>query len=294
MASAAATAPQPAQAAVAGDIPLDAGQLGFFETFGYLQLPGAIAAEFPAVDRAFEEIWANRGGGHGGKPHDGVARSCIVPFVDQHAVLSALLDHPRIHGALVSLLGDDFNYMGSDGNYYVGDTHWHPDGHKHERRFVKVAIYLEELDGSSGALRVIPGSHHNGPYREAITERVQQSGEKLGVHGRDVPAVALATRPGDVAIFNHATWHSSWNGGKRRRMFTMNCCQRYPDDKLPLLREYIASHARFLIERNVGPEMLRTATPARMRHLEQVMANDGLLTERTRELRAQGVEPSRG
>jgi len=43
--------------------------------------------------------------------------------------LSTLLDDPRIHDVAASLLGDDFNYMGSDGNFYAGDTRWHSDGY---------------------------------------------------------------------------------------------------------------------------------------------------------------------
>lgn len=34
----------------------------------------------------------------------------------------------RINAIATQLLGEDFNYMGSDGNYYVGDTGWHSDG----------------------------------------------------------------------------------------------------------------------------------------------------------------------
>ena len=42
----------------------------------------------------------------------------------------------------------------------------------------------------------------------------------------DVPAMALETNPGDVVIFNQGTKHSAWGGGKRRRMFTINCTLR--------------------------------------------------------------------
>jgi ectoine hydroxylase-related dioxygenase (phytanoyl-CoA dioxygenase family) len=218
-----------------------------------------------------------------------------VPFIDQSAVLSSLIDDPRIHGIATSLLGDDFNYMGSDGNYYVGDTGWHPDGRHETGRYIKIAFYLDQLDGTNGALRVIPGSHHlGGAYREALEQLCGDPLKGFGVHGRDVPAQVLSVRPGDILVFNHNTYHSSWNGGSRRRMFTMNLCQRYPQERLKDLQEYLATHARFHIERNVGPEMLRNASAQRMRHLEQVMANDFLLGERVRELKAKGVEPSRG
>src|SRR5437868_12769371 len=103
-------------------------QTAFFETFGYLAFPGLLWDRVDAITEAFEEVWREHGGGHHGKPHDEQRRSCIVPFVDQSEVLSSLLDDPRIEGIGASLLGDDFNYMGSDGNFYVGDTPWHSDG----------------------------------------------------------------------------------------------------------------------------------------------------------------------
>lgn len=296
MSPATATAPHPSPVTspLTSDVPLTPAQRRFFDTFGYLILRGAYASYAQRIIDAFEEVWAQRGGGHDGKPHDGTQRSCLVPFVDQHAVLSALIDDPVIHGAAVSILGEDFNYMGSDGNFYVGDTGWHRDGMHRGVTFIKMAFYLEPLTGSNGALRVVPGSHRiDDTYAREAGEAAQHPDE-VGTDGAGIPAIALETKPGDVAIFNHNTLHSSWKGNQRRRMFTMNLCSRWPQERLPELREYLASHARFLIERNVGPEMLRTATPGRMRHLEQVMENDFLLTQRTRELRAKQVEPARG
>src|SRR5437016_1569501 len=98
---------------------LSPSQLAFFDTFGYLVFPGLLRDEIAAVADAFEQVFRARGGGHDGRPHDGQRRSCIVPFIDQSPRLCALLDDPRIESILASLLGDDFNYMGSDGNYYV-------------------------------------------------------------------------------------------------------------------------------------------------------------------------------
>ena len=42
-----------------------------------------------------------------------------MPFIDQHPVLSSLIDDLRVNGIFSSLLGDDFVYLGSDGNFYV-------------------------------------------------------------------------------------------------------------------------------------------------------------------------------
>src|SRR5690348_1595108 len=100
-------------------VPLTEAQVRCFETFGFLAFPGLLADRIAEITRAFETVWQSRGGGHNGQPHDGQRRSCIVPFIDQSETLCTLLDDPRILGIAASLLGDDFNYMGSDGNYYA-------------------------------------------------------------------------------------------------------------------------------------------------------------------------------
>lgn len=270
-------------------------QIAFFETFGYLGFPGLVADRIEDITREFEAVWSERGGGHYGKPHEGTARSCIVPFIDQREYLCTLLDDPRILAIANSLLGDDFNYMGSDGNYYVGDTGWHSDGWHPEIRHIKLAFYLDPLTRDTGCLRVIPGSHHiEDRYARSLHENVRRSEELWGVAGRDIPAVALETQPGDVVCFNHNTKHAAFGGGTHRRMFTINLCQRYPDDQLQDLRNYIAGHARFWLERNYGEAMMRTAGMERGRHLEQVMANDGHLAELSRQARERMAEPSRG
>ena len=112
-----------------------------------------------------------------------------------------------------------------------------------------------------------------------------------GIPGSQVPALPLETQPGDVLVFNHDIKHSAWGGSKRRRMFTMNCCQRYPDEKLADLREYISGGSRFLIERAYDSTIVRTASPERMVHLEQVLANDGHLAELSHKRRQEMAEP---
>ena len=277
--------------------PLTAQQLAFFETFGYLGFPGLLADRADAIIAAFDDVWAHNGGGHNGQPHDGKARSVVVQFLDQNEYLSTLLDDPRVHDIATSLLGDDFNYMGSDGNFYVGDTRWHSDGYggRGGPRHIKIAFYLDPLTRDTGCLRVIPGSHRLGdPYAEDLERDTKNSDTIWGLPGSQVPAQALETKPGDVLVFNHDIKHSAWGGSDRRRMFTMNCCQRYPEDKLDHLREYLGHASRFFLERTYADAVLRTATPERMVHLEQVMANDGHLPELSRQRRAEMAEPSRG
>ena len=84
-------------------------QIRFFETFGYIALPGLMKEEVDWIIEDFEDIFSQSD-----RPHDGSQRTCIVPFIDQRARLCTLIDHPAIHGLIASLLGDDFNYLGGD------------------------------------------------------------------------------------------------------------------------------------------------------------------------------------
>lgn len=272
-------------------------ELSFFRTFGYLSFPGLMTDRIEEIQSEFETVWAMHGGGHNGKPHDEKARSCIVPFIDQSEVLCTLLDDPRILGIAYSILGDDFNYTGSDGNFYVGETRWHSDGARkpEEPMYIKIAFYLDRLTRVTGALRVIPGSHLVGDgYADALSNRIGNSQEQWGLHGRDIPAAVLETQPGDLVMFNHNTKHAAFGGGVRRRMFTINLSQRYPEDRLDDLRNQIATASRFWIDRKYGEKMVRTAGPERMRHLEQNLGNDGHLAELSRQARERMSEPSRG
>jgi hypothetical protein len=277
------------------DLVLTQQQKAFFRVFGYLALPGLMKERIGEITGAFEEVFKRHGGGHDGKPHDGSKRSCIVPFPDKHEVLAGLLDDPGIHGLAVSLLGEDFNYMASDGNYYSGDTGWHSDGWHTHPMHIKVAFYLDPLTRDTGALRVIPGSHIVGDkFSNELMQVANKQFNLVGVEGPDIPCVALETKPGDVLVFNHNIKHAAFGGSGWRRMFTLNLCERYPEEKTGDLRAYMKGWARFWMTQGYEDWMIKTAGPQRMRHLEQVLANDYELAELTREAKAKMAEPSRG
>ena len=277
-------------------------QHAFMDLFGYLVFPGLVSDRIDQITRDFEAIFSAHGGGHDGQPHDGTARSCIVPFIDQSESLSTLLDDSRVDGIFSSLLGEDYNYLGGDGNFYVGDTRWHSDTDwsgkkrgKPPRLYYKMAFYLDPVTADSGALRLIPGSHQWGDrYADALQNSLGASPETLGIPGSSVPAVALESNPGDVVVFNQNTKHSAWCGSNRRRMFTINCTYHFADDELHLLRNEVSGYARFWVESPYGEAMLRTATPRRMVHLQQVLANQAHLPEAVRKAKETMSEPSRG
>lgn len=265
-------------------------QIDFFETFGFIKFPQLFADRLDWILGEFTETFPK---GDKGLQHDGTKRTCIVPFIDQR--MAVLLDDPRILGIGKALLGDDFNYMGSDGNYYTGNTGWHRDGYHQQQKHLKIAFYLDPLDGSSGALRVIPGSHRlDDRFGRDLTEKTDKSRAVWQIGGADIPAYVLDVIPGDVLVFDHNTFHSSWNGSTNRRMFTINLCQRYAEENLQELRDYISSYDRFWLDRCYSETMMNTASPERMKHLEQVMANDGHLAALSARKRLEMPEPSRG
>ena len=225
----------------------------------------------------------------------------LMPFVDRDEYLSALMDDPRIEGAIASLLGGDFNYMGGSGNYYVGDTQWHSDSHSDSKyTSIKLAFYLDPLAKDTGCLRVIPGSHMIGDrFADSLhpmfqPERGLPKPDLWGVEGKDVPALPLETEPGDVLLFDQRIKHASFGGNTMRKMMTMNFENRYAEEDLPELRDKIGGMARHWVERSYGEVMVDTAGPQRMRHLEQRLANDGHLAGLVAKAREEMDEPARG
>jgi phytanoyl-CoA dioxygenase PhyH len=269
---------------------LTAQSIEFFETFGYLVLPGLLAEDIGWITREFEAVFTDRG-----LVHDHSQRTCVVPFIDSRERLSALLDHPRVEGLAASLLGDDFNYVGSDGNYYAGDTSWHSDGFHTVGRFMKIALYLDPVRRDTGALRVIPGSHRVDVENSWAARQARRSKELWGIEQNEVPAIALESNPGDVVAFNHNLMHAAFGGSSQRRMFTLNCCRRCESPaEIQDLESYIGGHDRFLNDCMHSDQMKATASASRMVHLRQVMEHEGHLAGLAAKARETMLEPARG
>lgn len=277
-------------------IKLSEQQIEQFDIFGFLIFPKLLQNCIDRITEEFEAVWSANGGGHNGVLHDGSSRSAIVPFADQSKYLSSLLDDNRIHDIASSLCGDDFNYIGGDGNLYTGDTQWHSDGYGTRPVLsIKIAFYLDPVEHHTGALRVIPGSHRiHDHFADCLDRHFQHGKTAFGLSQNQIPSVTLESTPGDVLVFNHNIKHSSFGGSQKRRMYTMNFSQSYPDDKLQDLRENLGKEARFWIDRIHGDLMINTAGPDRMVHLRQVRENDSHLRDLTQELKKTMEEPARG
>lgn len=251
-------------------------QLNFFETFGYLVIPQFFSEdETNKIIRGFEWSIQNRGGG---EDHNGATRTMFLGPIEHHPEMCTLVDHPAIQDLIGGVLGEDFNYCSGDGNYYSGDTKWHPDGDWGQLFATKTAFYLDSLTRETGALRFIPGSHRPDHFVRKQNIDVNNSLELFGIQPSEFPgSVAVETNPGDIAIFNHDLYHASFGGGPRRRMFTMNCTRqaKTPED-LEMINRYLRKHAPGYYKYKTGAgmfhaTMIDTADENRMTHLRQPM-----------------------
>jgi Phytanoyl-CoA dioxygenase (PhyH) len=236
----------------------------FFETFGFLSVPGAVRNELDWINTEFKQVFMDNN-----VVHDGTKRTVVLGFIARRERLSSLLEHPVIEHLIECLLGPDANYLGSDGNYYAGDTRWHADGHHENGIFIKIAFYLDPVDQESGALRVIPGSHRL-TIPEWDARKAASSEELWHIPGNLVPASVLRSEPGDLVVFNHNLMHSSWGGNDSRRMFTINLCKTCASP------EELDELKRYLSDRAPDWEDLRDfdvirSSPSRARRLDQVL-----------------------
>ena len=230
-------------------------QKRFFDDFGYLVLPGLLRAEISWISEEFERVFREAG-----VVHDGTARSSLGRFIERSERLCTLLDHPGVDGLLSGLLGEDYNYLGSGGEMYVGDGMWHPDCHGDPVLQVKWAMYLDSLSPETGALRFVPGSHRQGWQGNLDTHAL------WGMGMEEVPCVAPNNQPGDVIVFNQMTLHNALGGGNRRRMLNILACSSCrTETELAFLRRRLPADRSEL----KWDLMRRTATPERMRHLDQ-------------------------
>ena len=190
-------------------------QVHHFRTFGFLILrqllsPAEIARYTDELNRGLD-LQIDSGQHDETKRFFGGLMDVTTPFV------ASLMDDPRFADAAEQLLGKPMLGITTDGNYYVGDTLWHPDTRTRDYQGIKFTIYCEPLTASNGALRVIPGSHLD-PLHSAM---VRDSEAAFGVRPDQVPAVVFESNPGDVLAFNVATWHAAFGGSRHRRMGTI-------------------------------------------------------------------------
>ena len=108
------------------DYKLNRDQINFFNTFGFILLKGLFLDKIENIINCFEEVFELHSRNQKRNPNY-VERKCIPQFIDSHKNLANLIDDERIINIGKCILGNNFNYMGSDGNYYNSNT-THPLG----------------------------------------------------------------------------------------------------------------------------------------------------------------------
>jgi hypothetical protein len=258
-------------------------QCRFLDTFGYLHLRGLLADAIDGIATGFERLLAE----NGGEAYAGQHRFTISPGINwSEGLCRDFLDAPQVDDVLSSVLGPDYQYWNSELNYCSGDTPWHTDSPWPEDRrtpsWYELLLYLDPLTAETGALRVIPGSHHvrdgfanliqRGIIDETASALVDPS-HAWAVSGPDVPAVALPSEPGDVILLNHMTAHASFGGVARRRLMTAVFFPRLDD---AAVQQLIDTNRRRGFTRSRlfdDAPILRTASPRRLSHLDQMLAH---------------------
>src|SRR5206468_1529189 len=81
-----------------------------------------------------------------GQPHDGVKRHYTGLMDERTPFIASLAEDPRFADVAEELLDKPMLGIATDGNYYVGDTLWHPDIGSHAYEGIKFAIYCDPQD----------------------------------------------------------------------------------------------------------------------------------------------------
>ncbi|MEM9254943.1 MAG: phytanoyl-CoA dioxygenase family protein [Pseudomonadota bacterium] len=206
---------------------LEQQQKAFFDLFGFLYLPGLFVDKIEEISRHFDALfednpedvieWVH-------EFHDNRMRRFISAVTEKDAYIADLIRDQRIAEIAGCLLGKGYSFTGSDASIYDCGTRFHQDGHsvKDDSRNIKMALYLDPIDSASGAIRLIPGSHHRGDTFSGILNRdLFLGGDKLGLETEDVPATVLPSNPGDLVLWDYRILHATSYGGNQRRMLAL-------------------------------------------------------------------------
>ena len=208
-------------------------QVNFFETFGFLKLPGVFADDIEEITAGFEKIFANHENWELTEDiHLNQPRRIILDILEQSEDAPKLYRDPRVVGTITSLLGPGYEDAPSDGSLFSCDSSWHSDtyGAPMTRQTVKISLYLDPLTAETGAIRVMPGTnYYQSDY--ALTLRrdftdVDGPQKVFGVDREDIPAYVVESVPGDAIVWDYRTIHASFGGGQRRRLLSLNFKER--------------------------------------------------------------------
>ena len=119
--------------------------------------------------------------------------------------LKKIVDHPVLLGALVSLLGKDFN-RSSHAHWHcrtpgVSYQHWHQDGTNQRHHQIKTLIcmyYPRTVKGDMGPTVIVPGTHFRNQPTTWMTNYYNIKGQ-----------VPLTLEGGSFVIGHYDLWHGA-------------------------------------------------------------------------------------
>ena len=210
-------------------------QINYFNVFGYLKLPGLFADEIANIQERFTSIFENHdkeivNWNH--PTHENRDRRFIPRFLEKDKELGELLGGQRVKAIMNSVIGEAYKYRASDGSIFDCGTLFHQDsfGADPKSLNIKCGLYLDKVDESSGALRVIPGSHHAGDkYRRLLNKNVIETSTAFGRPIDEIPVAVLDSNPGDLLLWDYRILHAACYRGNERRMIAMEFSG--PNDK---------------------------------------------------------------
>ena len=211
-------------------------QVNFFETFGFLMLPGLFADDIEEITAGFEEVFANHESWELTEDiHLNQPRKIIQGVLEQAEDAPKLYRDPRVVGTITSLLGPGYEVAPSDGSLFYCDSSWHSDtyGAPMSRHMAKISLYLDPLSAETGAIRMMPGTNffqsvYARTLRRDFTD-VDGPEEVFGVAREDIPAYVLESEPGDAVVWDYRTIHASFGGRQRRRLLSLNFKEQAAD-----------------------------------------------------------------
>lgn len=183
----------------------------FFETNGYLVIPGALSPEElarvrEAAGRA-ERLWRSDPSRLGLRKPNLEQVQAPIEYDDRFL---DLMEHPKVFPLVREILGDDVSMI--DNDYFISPPHtrthanWHHDvampGVDHPRSVLMVKVFwlLTDVAPDGGATAVLPGSHRFPPGFEIPRPE----------NPADMPNhVRMAHPAGTAWLFNGRIYHAA-------------------------------------------------------------------------------------
>ena len=189
-------------------------QIAHYRTFGFLTFRQYFQPN--EVETLRREFLSSMEAVYRHHPFDGSRRHWLTMFRPEAPFFAGLMEDARFDGMAQALLGDDAIGCCIDANRYISDTGWHPDTLSKQTNILKIVFYLQPVGAESGALRVVPGTHH-----PELFDKLRTQWKDAAPNIADAPAYVFDSQPGDVLAFDARLWHASLGGSKDRWMCTL-------------------------------------------------------------------------